>query len=374
VNASARRPWRALLVWALLVSAGAIALPHLHVASRYPNVFARGTGGSTNDDLRAVTEAVGADLAPLEIHLEALDERSRKPERLIAANVGLGEYLATLPETRLTLSASTLVGEWLRREPDVAMEVQRQALRTGGVGGRIGEAIGDPRVASWIRADRGSTRTLVLLAPSTYERRAEIFAWVEHYVRTVFPTYRVRLAGPAYLYHSAEREGVAGVWQGALLDVLLLVLTFALVFRRIGVAFSAVVVNAAPIVVLLGVMAILRIPWTLGLMGLPVIVFGLAVDDTIHLLWPARARPSAARFARSAKHSAAAVISTCALLAGSLGSLAASGFQVNHELGMLLPLGLGLALAAELTLLPALLRVTSSAPIASSRRSARPSR
>lgn len=369
VLASARRPWRALIVWTLLVGIGAFALPRLHVASRYPNVFARGTGGTTNDDLRAVTEAVGAELAPLEIHLEALDEHSRKPDRLIAANVGLGEYLATLPETRLTLSASTLVGEWLRRQPDAAAEVQHEALRTGGIGGQMSDAIGDPRVASWIRTDRGSTRTLVLLAPSTYERRAELFAWIERYIRNVFPTYRVRLAGPAYLYHSAEREGVAGVWQGAVLDVLLLVVAFALVFRRAGVAFAAVVVNAAPIVVLLGVMALLRVPWTLGLMGLPVIVFGLAVDDTIHLLWPERANPSAARLARSVKHSAAAVMATCALLAGSLGALAASGFQVNHELGMLLPLGLGLALAAELTLLPALLRVATS-----SRRSARSSK
>lgn len=367
VLASARRPKLALAAWAVLVIGAAVFVPRLKVESPYPNVFAEGVGGTTNDDLRAVTRTTGAELAPLEIHLEALDDHSRRPDRLVAANLGLGEYLGTLKETRLVLSASTLVAEWIAREPGALGELQRQAFSSDGLGDQLRTAIGDARVASFIRTDRGSTRTLVLFAPATYERRAELFAWIEHYVRTVLPTYRVRLSGPAYLYHSAEREGITGVWQGAVLDVLLLVITFAIVFRRAGVALSAVVVNAAPIVVLLGLMALFRLPWRLGLMGLPIIVFGLAVDDTIHLLWPARSRPTATHLARSARHSAAAVMSTCALLAGSLGALAASGFQVNHELGMLLPLGLGLALGAELTLLPALLRVTASST-ASTRR------
>jgi len=366
VLTSARRPKATLLAWALLLGLATAALPQLHVASRYPNVFARGAGGSTEESMQTVAKTLGVDLAPLEIHLEAQGEHDRSPERLIASSMALGQYLATLPETRLSLSASTLVEEWLQREPTRALELRTGVMGPSHIANSAAGALTDPRVAAWIQQDRGVTRTLVLLAPTTFARRRELFGWIEHYVRTVLPGYRVRLSGPAYLYHAAEEQGVAGVFQGALLDLGLLALTFLLVFRRASTAIIAVIVNAAPVLVLLGGMAALGVPWSLGLMGVPVIVFGLAVDDTIHLLWAERGRagklPLAAYFARSVRHSAAAVLSTCALLAGSLGSLSRSGFQVNHELGLLLPLGLGIALAAELTLLPALLRVARARP------------
>jgi predicted RND superfamily exporter protein len=213
----------------------------------------------------------------------------------------------------------------------------------------------------------------VLFAKMSHARKEELLRFVQHYVGTVHPDYDVRFAGPLFVYHSAEREGISGIVQGAGLDLLLILATFAVVFRRAWATISAVLVNLTPVLVLLGAMALAGVPWSLGLLGLPVVVLGLAVDDTVHLLWEARARtgrrPLGALLS-AMRRNAGAVLSTCALLAGCLGALARSGFQVNHELGILLPLGLGLALFAELTLLPALLGLGLRAP---RRRSARSS-
>ena len=228
-----------------------------------------------------------------------------------------------------------------------------------------------PRVAAWLRPDLGAARTLVLMSPMSHQRRSEVFAWVEHFGQTMLEQHRLRLGGPAFLYHAAEREGVRGVEQSIALELVLLTLTFALTLRSARMVGIAVVVNLTPVAVLIGAMAALKIPWSLGLLGVPVIVLGLAIDDTVHLTWQLRGGAVSARGAgvlQALRRHAGAVLSTAALLAGSLGSLALSGFRVNQQLGLLLPLGLALAVAAELTLLPALaqLRIRK-------RRSARPS-
>lgn len=370
---SARHSWRIVSAWFAMVVAAALAIPRLHVESRYPRVFADGAGGVFEDDLRELPRLLDADLLPLEIHLEARTERARRREAVVLATLGLHDYLATLPDTRLSLSAATLLSEWIATDARATVVLARASR--AGVGGfaaddsqRATDLLTDPRVAHWLRADLGASRTEVLFRRTSYARKEELIRFIAHYVATVYPDYDVRFAGPLFVYHVAEREGISGIFQGAALDLVLILATFALIFRRVRATASAVIVNVAPVLILIGVMAAARVPWSLGLLGLPVIVLGLAVDDTVHLLWEARTatRPTALGVLLvSTRRSAAAVLSTCALLAGCLASLARSGFQVNHELGVLLPLGLLLALCAELTLLPALLRIR---PISSAQR------
>jgi predicted RND superfamily exporter protein len=139
--------------------------------------------------------------------------------------------------------------------------------------------------------------------------------------------------------------------------VVLLLAILAVVLRRPRLIVAGLLGNVLPLVLLVGLMALCRIPWSLGLLGLPVVVLGLAIDDTIHLLWPLRrtSLPPATGFTGAIRHGGTAVVATGLLLAACLAALARSQFQVNRELGFLLPAGLLLALLAELTLLPALL-------------------
>lgn len=369
---SARRARWVVGAWLALAIAAAAALPGLHVESRYPRVFADGAGGPFEEDLKMLPAVVGAELLPLEIHLEARSDRARRPESLVMATLGLHEYLGTLPEARLSLSVATLLHEWTRSDPRAPAALAR-AARDGNATRLAAALLADPRLSQWLRPGAGRSRMQVLFAKMSHARKEELLRFVQHYVGTVHPDYEVRFAGPLFVYHAAEREGISGIVQGAGLDLLLIFATFAVVFRRAWATISAVLVNLTPVLVLLGAMALAGVPWSLGLLGLPVVVLGLAVDDTVHLLWEARARtgrrPLGALLS-AMRRNAGAVLSTCALLAGCLGALARSGFQVNHELGILLPLGLGLALFAELTLLPALLGLGFRAP---RRRSARSS-
>jgi predicted RND superfamily exporter protein len=91
------------------------------------------------------------------------------------------------------------------------------------------------------------------------------------------------------------------------------------------------------------------------------VLLGLAVDDTVHLLWPARrgGRGASRGVSRGAARAGPALLATTAVLAACIASMTLSGLRVNRELGLLLPAGLLLALACDLSLVPALLRGSS---------------
>lgn len=368
--ASARRSGVVVIVWLGLLVAAVALLPRLRIASHYPHVFATPNEDHFARDLKVIAEVAGSDLVPLELHVRGDTERARAPAQLVLATLGLHHYLHTLPEAKLVLSVGTLVDEWAKRDPESDRVMARASMSPRGMGGSAQAVLTDPRLQQWLRADQGTARVLVLLAPTSFARRSELMEWIGAYAKKVWPDTTLRLGGPAYAYHRAEAEGVRGIYLGVALDVALLLAVFFGLFRRWRFTWVSLVVNGVPVVVLMGAMSALGIPWSLGLLGLPVVVLGLAVDDTVHLLWEQRRfRPRAGRLVRAFARNAGAVLGTGLLLAGCLGTLARSGFRVNHELGTLLPLGLGLALAAELTLLPALLRLRFSR-----RRSARSSR
>ncbi|MCU7891602.1 MAG: MMPL family transporter [Candidatus Thiodiazotropha sp. (ex Ustalcina ferruginea)] len=83
-------------------------------------------------------------------------------------------------------------------------------------------------------------------------------------------------------------------------------------------------------------------------------LFGLAVDDTVHLLWSQTPNASVNRALRyNALRSGAALTATTLMLCLSVITLALSDLQANQEIALLLSAGMALALAMDLTLLPA---------------------
>lgn len=353
VAMSRRRAWLVRAGWLALVLGSVWMAGRLRLAPKYPHIFT--AGHESSRDLQAIEDLLGSELAPLDLYLEATTPEGRAPRKLLAAAVALELYLRTLPETRLSLSVGTLIDEWLRSDPRA--EALLASPRFAEMVAKSGPVLDDPRLQSWLSLERGVARTQVLLAPVDFARKEELIGWLRHFADTMLPGYRLRLGGPGYLYHLAEREGVRGLYQSAIIDAVLLLAILAVVLRRPRLVLAGLAGNVLPLVLLAGLMAWVSIPWSLGLLGLPVVVLGLAIDDTVHLLWPLRrtSNPPATGFARAVRSSGTAVVATGLLLAACLAALGRSGFQVNRELGLLLPAGLLLALLAELTLLPALL-------------------
>ncbi|MHC4670068.1 MAG: MMPL family transporter, partial [Planctomycetota bacterium] len=322
---SQRRAGLVRVAWAGLLLAGIFFAARLEMEVRFPRIFA--PDHPVARELRIMETLLGTDMGPLEIYVEPTDAHGRRHVPLASAAM-----------SRPTITEAQLA--------------------------ELGK---DPRIAPWVRFDRGAARLQVHFAPMTVARRTEIVRWLRHFDATMLSHHRLSLGGPAYHYLRAEQRGLRGAWIGGALALLVVGGALAWSFRGPRLLAIAWLGNLAPLVLVAGAMGVAGMPWSLAVLPLPAVLLGLAVDDTVHLLWPLRGRrPSGRRLiARGALRAGPALLATTVVLAGCVGTMTLSGLQVNRELGLLLPAGLLLALACDLSLVPALL--TSSR-----RRSARP--
>ena len=87
------------------------------------------------------------------------------------------------------------------------------------------------------------------------------------------------------------------------------------------------------------------------------IVFGLAVDDTIHFLAQLSRQRGPAPLRETVRVAGPGLVLTSLLLAGGFGVLMAADFLPLRVVGQTLAITAALALSADLLLLPALLRL-----------------
>jgi predicted RND superfamily exporter protein len=141
-------------------------------------------------------------------------------------------------------------------------------------------------------------------------------------------------------------------------------LVLLLVFRRIALAITALIPNVVPVSVLFGLMGWLGIPLDASTVVIGGLVLGIAVDDTVHVVSGYRDRleagvgPVDAVRETLGRVAHPLICSSAAVAAGFL-ILTTSGFLPVVGLGGLTSSVMLLCLAADLTLLPALLIVAS---------------
>ncbi len=137
-------------------------------------------------------------------------------------------------------------------------------------------------------------------------------------------------------------------------------LIMALLFRSAALLIISLLPNVFPLIVTAGFMGLAGIDIKPATAVIFSISFGIAVDDTIHLLARLRqelrlGRPMRDAIRLSLLGTGKAIILTSIILAGGFAVLTTSQFQSSNYMGGLISLTLVAALAADLLLLPALL-------------------
>jgi uncharacterized protein len=146
------------------------------------------------------------------------------------------------------------------------------------------------------------------------------------------------------------------------LAFLFISLLMGALFRSVKLVLISLVPNVAPLIAIAGIMGVAGIeikPTTAVIFS---IAFGIAVDDTIHMLARLKQEVKAGHELRVAlRHTIVgtgkALILTSVILLGGFLVLTTSAFQGTMYMGMLVSATIGLALAADLFLLPALLHL-----------------
>ena len=167
--------------------------------------------------------------------------------------------------------------------------------------------------------------------------------------------------GMAYLIDRNNERLSSQMIAGLGLAVILIAAIMAWVFRNWRMTLIALIPNVIPLLVVGGIMAVTGIDIKVSTAIIFTIAFGIAVDDTIHILGKLRIElmkgkslPYAMK--RSFISAGKAVIITSILLLSGFMSLIFSSFASVFYMGMLVSLTLFTALLADLFLLPVLVQ------------------
>ncbi len=168
------------------------------------------------------------------------------------------------------------------------------------------------------------------------------------------------LTGSSHLMDKNMNFLALSLAKGIITSVLLVGLIMGLVFRSFRMALVSIIPNVVPILMIGGVMGYFGIPLRTSTAIIFTISFGIAVDDTIHILGKFNhlinhGYPKMYAIKRSFLVTGKAMILTTIILCSGFLLLLCSSFQGTFFLGLLLCLTLVFAVVFDLLLMPILL-------------------
>jgi predicted RND superfamily exporter protein len=169
-----------------------------------------------------------------------------------------------------------------------------------------------------------------------------------------------RITGSSDLIDKSNTYLTQNMIEGLSLDVVVLMLIIGWMFRSSRMMVLSAVPNLIPLLIIGGIMGWCAIDMKVSISIIFSIAFGIAIDDTLHLL--ARLKLELAKGSRlplalktTYVSTGKAMILTALVIATGFATLMASDFKSTFYVGFLISLTLLIALVAELILLPVLL-------------------
>ena len=204
------------------------------------------------------------------------------------------------------------------------------------------------RIDVWMH-DRGTRETYAFVELARKQFR-EIFG----------RTAQLEIQGFAYLAHKVHASVVSSTLQGFVLSFVVVSLLLLLMFRSPGDVLMATITNLVPAALTLGFMGFAGIDLRIASVIVFSVVFGVAVDDTVHFLARYREETAASRdpseaVRRSLVGTGVAMTATSIVLTLGFLVLLLGQFRPGRELGVLMAVATMSALFADLVILPALL-------------------
>jgi predicted RND superfamily exporter protein len=181
-------------------------------------------------------------------------------------------------------------------------------------------------------------------------------SWTGH-LRQMFPDWDFNFTGVGWYVDASNQNVVKQLSGGFAMALLVVALLMGILFRHPTMVLIAMVINILPLLITAAVMGYLGIHLRITTAIVFSIVYGIAVDDTIHFL--ARYRYERLQglsvrqaLLRTSTFTGKAILLTTAILVTGFAMLIFSGFNSISIIGLLLTIALVAALVVDLTLLP----------------------
>lgn len=256
----------------------------------------------------------------------------------------------------------------VEREPIVASTFALPDLLGAAASGAARTSPGDvDRLARAVyRPEAGAAQIVVTVQDAGSLRTLPFLIRVEEMLDAdPPPSGTAHVTGTVLMAHTFSSHVLRSFAPSIVLALVMIWLVMTGLFRSVRLGLVALVPNLFPLVVLVGVMGALDIPLKPSSILVFSIAFGIAVDDSIHLMGRFRHLMGRGWDRRRAIRRAlcetgpALVMSTVVVSAG-FGLLLMSRFELLHLVGLLTATTAVAALAADLFVFPALLGVEGS--------------
>ncbi len=189
-----------------------------------------------------------------------------------------------------------------------------------------------------------------------------IFGEVDRLVEELFPvgTDHV-MSGSTYQMAVMNQYITRGLIRSILTALLMITLLMVVVFNSLKLGLAAMIPNVFPVLVAGGIMGFARIPLEFVTMTVAPMIMGLAVDDTIHLVYHLkRDLKKSGDYAASIRHTfvnvGTAITETTAILCLTFLVFTVSRVNSIVNMGLITCVGMLAAYLADLFVTPVLIR------------------
>ncbi len=146
------------------------------------------------------------------------------------------------------------------------------------------EMSGGTETANWVDYEYQRARMQVELGSFTSQDIEDQVNFIQKRARELFPEGEVLISGIAPVFAKVANFIVSGQILSILLALVVIAGVMMIVFGNVRLGLIGMIPNITPVVISLGVMALLDTPLHMMTMMVAPMIIGIAVDDTIHFI------------------------------------------------------------------------------------------
>lgn len=216
----------------------------------------------------------------------------------------------------------------------------------------------------FFKQDEQVYRTIIYLVDSSSLTTSRVSKEIEKIHKNLYnKQFKLGFMGNASLRNYLNSTLVKNVLQSLLLSIALIFITLLLIFKNFKIALIGLIPNIVPLLFIGGLMGFLGVPLETNVVLLVCVTIGVAVDDTIHFLYPLYKNMHSGKYKTEEsiritfEETSKALLGTTFVLVLSFPCFFFADLKIYTQTGVFVMLSLLLALVADLLLLPAIIKL-----------------
>lgn len=241
------------------------------------------------------------------------------------------------------------------------------ALRLLDQGISLADIVSEIDLTSYLNSDRTKIRITIFTESIGTREGSELVSAIRNMSEEqVGDTFEVGLIGGFYRVIVESNQLVEAQLKSFFVAIVLILVAIGVVFRSVTYSLLSIIPNVVPLLLTAAVMGFSGIALSTGTAMIASVVIGIAVDDTIHYMSAYRRAGHGGRIAaikKTTRSTGFVLLSTTMALSAGFWVAIFGSFQPTVFFALLTGVTMWFALACDLLVLPAFLRLAGPGPV-----------